>query len=58
MGRRVDNAVVVGNGERQDEARQAYEEALKIQRELAQQNPETNLPDVAATHDPFFTRHE
>jgi tetratricopeptide (TPR) repeat protein len=32
---------------RMDEARQAYEESLKIRRELAQKNPDTYLPDVA-----------
>jgi tetratricopeptide (TPR) repeat protein len=32
-----------------DDARQAYEEALKIRRELARENPETYLPDVAMT---------
>jgi tetratricopeptide (TPR) repeat protein len=34
---------------RMDEARQAYEEALKIRRELARKNPDTYLPDVAET---------
>jgi tetratricopeptide (TPR) repeat protein len=34
---------------RMEEARQAYEEALKIRRQLAQQNPETYLADVATT---------
>ncbi|MGH8590414.1 MAG: tetratricopeptide repeat protein [Gammaproteobacteria bacterium] len=34
---------------RMDEARQAYEEALKIRRKLAETNPETYLPDVAGT---------
>ena len=29
------------------EARQHYEEALKIRRQLAQQNPDAYLPDVA-----------
>jgi tetratricopeptide (TPR) repeat protein len=32
-----------------DDARQAYEEALKIFRELARKNPETYLPYVATT---------
>jgi hypothetical protein len=31
------------------EARKAYEEALKIRRELAAKNPETYLPYVAGT---------
>jgi tetratricopeptide (TPR) repeat protein len=30
-------------------ARKEYEEALKIRRELGQKNPDTYLPDVAAT---------
>ena len=34
---------------RVDDARQAYEEALKIRRELARKNPETYLPDLAMT---------
>ncbi|MDO8264027.1 MAG: tetratricopeptide repeat protein, partial [Gallionella sp.] len=34
---------------RMNEARQAYEEALKIRRELADKNPNVYLPDVAAT---------
>jgi tetratricopeptide (TPR) repeat protein len=34
---------------RVDEARQDYEESLKIRRELAQKNPETYLPYVART---------
>ena len=34
---------------RMDDARQAYEEALRISRELARKNPETYLPDVAMT---------
>ena len=34
---------------RMGEARQAYEEALKTYRELAETNPGTYLPDVAAT---------
>jgi tetratricopeptide (TPR) repeat protein len=34
---------------RMDEARKAYEEALKIRRDLAQKNPETYLPYVATT---------
>jgi tetratricopeptide (TPR) repeat protein len=34
---------------RMDEARQAFEEALKIRRELARKSPETYLPDVATT---------
>jgi tetratricopeptide (TPR) repeat protein len=32
-----------------DEARKAYNDALKIRRELARQNPATYLPDVAET---------
>jgi tetratricopeptide (TPR) repeat protein len=32
-----------------DDARQTYEEALKIRRELARKNPETYLPDAAVT---------
>jgi len=32
-----------------EEARQEYEEALRIRRELAQKNPETYLPDLAWT---------
>ena len=34
---------------RMDEAHQAYDEALKIRRELAQKNPDTYLPAVADT---------
>ena len=34
---------------RMDEARQQYEEALKIRRELAQQSPAAYLPDMATT---------
>jgi tetratricopeptide (TPR) repeat protein len=34
---------------RMDDARQVFEEALKIRRELANKNPETYLPDVAMT---------
>jgi tetratricopeptide (TPR) repeat protein len=34
---------------RMEEARQAYEEALNIRRQLAQHNPETYLPEVATT---------
>jgi tetratricopeptide (TPR) repeat protein len=34
---------------RREEARQHFEEALRIHRQLAQQNPDTSLPDVAAT---------
>jgi tetratricopeptide (TPR) repeat protein len=34
---------------RMDDARQAYEEALNIRRELARKNPETYLPDMAMT---------
>ncbi len=34
---------------RMDEARQQYEEALKIRRELAQQNPAAYWPDMATT---------
>ena len=34
---------------RMEEARQRYEEALKIRRQLAQQNSDTYLPYVAAT---------
>ena len=34
---------------RMDDARQHYEEALKIYRQLAQQNPAKYLPDVAMT---------
>jgi tetratricopeptide (TPR) repeat protein len=34
---------------RMDEAREQYEEALKIRRELAQQNPAAYLPDLATT---------
>ena len=34
---------------RMEEARKAYEEALKIRRQLAQTNPETHLPEVANT---------
>jgi len=34
---------------RMDEARLAYDEALKIRRELAQKNPDTYPPDVATT---------
>jgi tetratricopeptide (TPR) repeat protein len=37
------------NQNRMDDARQAYEEALKTYRELAKTNPETYLPDVAGT---------
>jgi tetratricopeptide (TPR) repeat protein len=32
-----------------DEARKDYEEALEIQRQLAQKDPETYLPEVALT---------
>jgi tetratricopeptide (TPR) repeat protein len=32
---------------RMEEARKEFEEALKIRRELAQENPDTYLPDVA-----------
>lgn len=34
---------------RREDAREAYEEALKIYRQLAQQNPETCLPYLATT---------
>ena len=34
---------------RMDDARQHYEEALKIDRQLAQQNPAVYLPDMAMT---------
>jgi tetratricopeptide (TPR) repeat protein len=34
---------------RMDEARKAFDEALKIRRELAQKNPDTYLPAVART---------
>jgi tetratricopeptide (TPR) repeat protein len=34
---------------RSEEARQEYEEALQIRRELAQKNPQAYLPDLAET---------
>jgi len=40
---------VDGVQNRMEEGRQHYEEALKIYSQLAQQNPATYLPDVAAT---------
>jgi tetratricopeptide (TPR) repeat protein len=46
----LNNLGIVDNAQnRLDEARQAYDEALKICRELAQKNPDTYLPYVAGT---------
>jgi tetratricopeptide (TPR) repeat protein len=46
----VNNLGVLDSDEnRIDDARRDYEEALKIDRELAQKNPDTYLPDVAGT---------
>jgi len=46
----LNNLGILDNGQnRMDDARLAYEEALRIYRQLAQKNPETYLPDVAST---------
>jgi len=41
--------ILFSDQNRQEDARTAYEEALKIRRELAARNPETYLPYVATT---------
>ena len=39
-----------------EEARQHYEEALEIRRQLARQNPDAYMPDVARTLENLGTR--
>jgi hypothetical protein len=44
-----DLGAIDGNQNRLDDARHHYEEALKIRKTLAQENPDAYLPDVAET---------